>query len=192
MKINVNVHPGPEGFWFREADGTVIKVTSNWRGLVARVIAYRRRNKLPAGNPMAEVTDQACARSPGNCHEDTEVAHRAAVIVASLKSLVLQWLAGIRARKTKAPLPFVSEDLMRQRASVCASCPAHAAIAGGCGSCRKALREIRADILQGKPHADVHGCKILHEDCAINSWLDDVTVENAALPGCCWRRRSAP
>lgn len=191
-RINVNVYP-KDGYFFTEADGTVLRATNGWKGVISRVISYRRRNKLPPGNPTDEVHAQACERNPDACRPDPDPVHKQALKVASLKGRVFAWGASLRARRASEPLPFVDAATMHARATVCAGCPAHAAISGGCGSCKRALKEVRQDLLGGRAIDErVSGCTALGEDCAVNAWLDQQTVENDELPGICWRRRSPP
>lgn len=188
----MNIYP-KDGYFFVETDGTVLRANNSWKGVVSRVISYRRRNKIAPGQPTQEVHAQACERNPDACHEDTDPVQVKALKVASLKGRIFAWGASLRARRTQEPLVYVDEATMRARAEVCAGCPAMAAISGGCGSCKKAVREVRQDLLQGRGIDDrVSGCTVLGEDCAVNSWLADQTVENGDLPPGCWRRRSPP
>lgn len=187
-KINVNMFP-KDGYYFSEKDGTVIRASS-WKGVIARVAGYRRRNKLPEGDPALEVNQQACEKNPSYCQEESDVT-KIALKVASLKGRVLAWAA--RLRRTRDQLLIGDETNMRARANVCAGCPAHTSIAGGCGSCKKALREVRLDLLGDRPiDPRLAGCSILGEDTAISTWIDQTTVDNPDLPGCCWRRRAPP
>lgn len=192
LRINVNIYPSG-GYFFVETDGTTIRANNSWAGVVARVVAYRKRNGIASGNPSEEVHAQACKRNPNACHEAQDPVTMKAIKVATLKGRVLAWAASLRARRAHEPLPFVDEGLMRARANVCAGCPAHTALAGGCGSCKKAVKAVREEILGGRVIDDrMAGCVVLGEDCAINTWLGDITVDNPELPGCCWRRRSPP
>ena len=187
-KVNVNVYP-TGGYFFKEADGTIIKANSSWASVIARVIAYRRRNKLPVGDPKKEVHAQACERDPANCREDVDPVTQLALRVASLKGRALAWLAGLRAKREE--LLWGDGENAAARAAVCAGCPAHAALAGGCGACRKALAGVRAELAGARPvDPKLGGCSILGEDCAIAVWIDQPTVDNQELPACCWRRKS--
>lgn len=189
-KINVSIAP-KAGYFFTEKDGTTIHGTGTWRSVIARVASYRKRNSLPPGDPRAEVNAQACEREPNNCRDSVDPVAQTALKVASLKGRVLGWLASIRA--TRESVLWGDGENAAARTAVCLSCPAHAAIAGGCGSCKKALSEVRKDLL-GPRHADPRaaGCMILGEDVAVNVWLDQPTSENSELPACCWRRRHPP
>lgn len=185
-RVNVNIFP-KDGFQFVETDGTVIRATSGWKGVILRLVAYRKRNRLPMGDPAKEVHEQACARSPDTCHDDADPTTVRHLKIASLKGRALAWVAALKAR----PHTFVDEGLMRARANVCAGCPAHAPTAGGCGSCKKALKGVRQEVLGGRPIDDrMAGCLVLGEDTGVNTWLADPTVANSELPKCCWRLES--
>lgn len=189
-RINVNLFP-KDGYFFKEKDGTIIRASSSWRGVVARVIAYRKRNNLALGNATEEVHAQACERNPEACQDVLDGPTRQALKVATLKGRVLAWLGSMRARSRE--LLFGDEKNMRARAAVCLNCPAHATIAGGCGSCKKAVRAVRQELLGPRPIDErLSGCSVLNEDCAISTWIDQPTVDNPELPGCCWRRKSPP
>lgn len=189
-KVNVGLYPR-DGYWFQDKDGTILRATKSWRSVVAKVIAYRKRNKLPIGNPTAEVEAQACERNPTFCHDDADPATQSALKVARLKGRVLAWLSGLRNRRDT--VLWGDAQNMAARANVCAGCPAHAAIAGGCGACKQAVKNMREDLLQGR-HVDprLSGCTVLGEDVAISCWIDEPLSDNPELPSCCWRRRHPP
>lgn len=188
QRYNPNIHPH-SGYFFRENDGTIIKASSSWGSVIARVTAYRRRNKIPIGNPKAEVHAQACERDPANCREDVDPIAKAALRVANLKGRALAWLAGLKARRET--LLWGDGENAAARANVCAGCPAHAPLAGGCGACKKALGAVRSDLMGGRPvDSRLAGCSVLGEDCAVSVWIDQPTVVNPELPACCWRRSS--
>lgn len=56
------IHP-PDGYFFKEMDGTPIKGRS-WLEVERKVVKYRKINKFPMGNPMREVLEQAKSRNP--------------------------------------------------------------------------------------------------------------------------------
>lgn len=187
-KVNVGLHPS-DGYWFQDKDGTILRATRSWKAVVAKVIAYRKRNKLPPGNPSQEVQEQACARNPTHCHDDADPVTQAALKVATLKGRVLAWLSGLRTR----PVLWGDAQNMQARANVCVGCPAHAAIAGSCGACKKAVKALRAELLQGRHHDPrLSGCTVLGEDVAVSCWIDEPLSDNPELPACCWRRKRPP
>lgn len=187
-KINVGIAP-KAGYFFIDKDGTTIRGTKSWSSVVARVISYRKRNGLPPGDPRAEVNAQACEREPNNCNDTEDPVTKAALKVVSLKGRVLAWLSGIRGRRDQ--VLWGDGENAAARTVVCLNCPAHTAIAGGCGSCKKALTEVRKDLL-GPRHLDPRaaGCLVLGEDVAVNVWIDQPTLDNPDLPPGCWRRKT--
>lgn len=189
MRIRVNIFP-PGGYRFTESDGTLI-LGKSWREVTAKVIAYRKRAGLSAGDPAKEVNDQHCAGNPGNCYPASpDVQTAKALKVATLRSRLLAWFSQIR--KAGVQREFVSAELAQQRANTCLGCPQNQSLPNGCGSCKKAVQELRNDVIGGRA-ADGrlvnHGCNILGEDLATAVWLDRITVDNSELPSFCWRRR---
>lgn len=184
-EINNNVYP-KEGYFFRESDGSR-QFGQTWNGVIARVIAYRKRAGLPPGNPREEVINQACQRTPILCTEDNG-AREEQLKRSSLKTRVLQWMTAQRANQDKR---FVEESLARSRAAVCAKCPKNTALPGGCASCIAAVKGLRTEII-GRRFQDgrLNACMVLGEDCNSAAHLDLQTVENGELPVECWRRRS--
>lgn len=185
-KVNVSIAP-KTGYFFLEKDGTPVHGTGSWRSVIARVTSYRKRNGLPMGDPRAEVNAQACEREPNNCHDTQDPVTTAALRVASLKGRVLGWLSSIRAQGES--VLWGDGENAAARTAVCLGCPAHTAITGGCGSCKKALTEVRKSLM-GPRNIDPRAaaCVILGEDVAVNVWIDQKTSDNPELPPCCWRR----
>lgn len=185
--LNPNLYPR-DGYFFIESDGTRIGADS-WGGVEKRVVAYRRRAGLPPGNPAQEVADQACKRNPVLCQDVDETTLKARRI-ASIKTRLLKWLAGIRARKAReGRLDFVDADMAKRRADYCAGCPHNTPLPTGCGSCTQALKEIRNELL-GRRRQDsrIQGCNMLGEDTVVSAHLDEIRVNNPELPGHCWRK----
>lgn len=58
----------PDGFHFIEMDGTPIK-GRGWLEVERLVLAYRKRNKFPLGEPMREIMEQAAKRWPAGFWE---------------------------------------------------------------------------------------------------------------------------
>jgi hypothetical protein len=186
-KINPNLYPS-SGYMFKESDGSRI-FGNTWPGVVARVVAYRKRNNLPPGNPGEEVNAQACQNNPGYCIEHNERARADAQKKhSSFKSQVLTWLNSITKIREKA---WVPEETARNRAAVCATCPYNKPLPGGCASCKAAVAEFRKQILGSRfQDGRLNGCEILTEDLQVGVHLDQTTLDNGGLPGHCWRRRS--
>ena len=191
MRIRVNIFP-KDGYRFKEQDGTLL-VGDSWRGITARVVAYRKRNGLPPGDPAKEINDQRCQTNPESCFQDSGPQHAAAVRVTTLKSRVLQWFSRVREAGRRTPTEFASTELAQARANVCAGCPQNQSLPDGCSSCKAAVKELRVEVIGGRP-ADPrlvnHGCNVLGAESATQVWLEQVTVDNAELPAHCWRKRT--
>lgn len=190
MRIRVNMFPAG-GYRFKESDGTLI-VGDSWRGVTARVIAYRKRAGLPKGDPAKDVNDQHCQTNPGGCFRADDGTNAAAIKVASLKSRVLQWFSRLRESAKYEPLLIGDQTNATNRANICAGCPQAQSLPEGCSSCKAAVRELRNEVIGGRPTDGrlVHrGCNAIGADLATQVWLDQITVNDNALPAHCWRKR---
>lgn len=187
-RINVNLYP-KDGHFFKDRDGSLHR-GKDWPEVIVRVREYRKRNKMPAGDPEQEIHDQACTRNAHLCHDENPEVIKMEVRRTSMKGRVLKWLAGIRKSKSVRELQFVPEEEAKQRADICAACPVHTAYPAGCGSCKLAVRESRKEIL-GRRNADerLNGCNVLGEDLGSSVHLDQVRVNDSELPAECWRKQ---
>lgn len=186
--LNPNLH-SKRGFMFQDSDGAKIN-GDTWAGVIRRVENYRKRAKLPPGNPTEEVINQACSHEPVLCVEQ-DPRNLLALKKASLKSRVLAWLAGWRAKKATEQLPFVPNHLAHSRTAVCAGCPMNQALPDGCASCKAVVKATRDEIIPGRfQDGRLNACMVLGEDLPTSVHLDLVTVDNGELPGHCWRRRT--
>jgi hypothetical protein len=188
-QINPNINPH-DGYYFRDTDGSTHHA-SGWAGVIARVIAYRKRQGKPTDSVEHEVTEQACARNPVLCVEDNG-ATRAEVHKASLRTRVLQWLLRKMGEREKSELRFVSSDLHAARTDVCIRCPADKTMPGtSCGSCRAALREMQEAVVGTRTtDSRITACPFLGEHLPVSTWLDEPAVPNPDLPPECWRKRT--
>jgi hypothetical protein len=189
-KYNVNVFPH-KGHRFKDRDGATI-VGETWGGVINRVIARRKRNNMPMGNPHEEVMEQACQQEPSACSETNdarEQARQTHLKVASIKVRILQWLT-----RLKTPIDhFVEPAEAARRADICAGCPKAIGLPEGCGSCRKASEEMRNGLLAGRKSDGrlIHrGCDVFGSDLATHVWLELVAEDRPEAPGNCWRKRT--
>lgn len=197
-KINLNVIPSG-GYVFTDTDGTAHRGLS-WQAVIKRLEMYRRRNKLPLGNPEGEVLAQACKENPGLCiepktKEDRKAARRAPPSIPppkppSLKARVLRWLTEMRELATKGLVGYVDRTVHDSRVAICIKCKKKGELSGGCQPCEKALAGFRAEILGRRPLAGPDACSVLGEDLQTATWLDQLAKENAALPDDCWRKKT--
>jgi hypothetical protein len=184
--LNPNVYP-KEGYFFQDKDGAKI-FGQTWNGVIARVVAYRKRANYEPGNPAEEVVAQACARNPVLCVEDNGT-NKEMLRRAPLKSRVLTWLNKLRGNKNV--ISYVDDALARERQRVCASCPSNTPLPGGCASCAAAVKELRKEVL-GSRFSDqrMSACEILGEDVAVTTRIEITALDNGELPAACWRKRS--
>lgn len=189
QRIRVNIYP-KDGYKFTERDGTVLIDPRGWDGLIRTVSSYRRRNKLPMGDPAEEVRLQVCAANPTLCWQDDEITKQEIKRV-SLKGRVLRWLSEMVRFKARQPLTFVSNDESRAREDVCQKCPNNMALqTEGCGSCRKAVEEQRKELIGSRPrYKRLNACSVLGEDLQSSVHIDSTVVDNPELPAHCWRKR---
>lgn len=189
-RINVNLYP-KDGFIFTEADGTRIRA-ANWRAVIKRVVEYRAQNRLPAGDPEMEIMAQACSRQPNICFEDRGSAP-VPKPAKTLKARVLQWLNHFLQLQQKDPLSYVDAKTAAGRAAICAKCPKNTPLGvNTCSTCKQALAEFRKSLLGGGRARDsrLGGCEVLGTDLTTAVHLDEIRVNNGALPAQCWRKTS--
>lgn len=188
IRININLYPS-NGYVFKLPDGTTLRSSKGWNDLITRVKVYRKINNLPRGNPEVEVHDQACQNNSSLCSEQNPTVPVPRVMggARSLKGKALQWLAETRRRKKE--LRFVTPEEAKQRAAICAKCPANQEISGGCSSCKRALSESREDILSRRfLDSRLSGCDKIGWDTAVATHLDDPRVNDSNLPANCWHK----
>ena len=188
-QINGNMYPH-DGFFFKDGDGTTHRGDS-WAGVIARVVAYRKRQGKPFDTVPSEVTEQACQRNPVLCVEDNGTT-RTEQHKASLKTRLLLWLMEKRRQREAGELRFVSRELHEARTDVCVRCPRDKSMpGGGCGSCKAAVRELK-DAVVGPRETDarINACPVLAEYLPVSTWLDEPAVDNPGFPAECWRKRT--
>jgi hypothetical protein len=188
-QLNPNISPH-DGYYFRDTDGSTHHA-AGWSGVIARVIAYRKRQNRPTETTEKEVIEQACSRTPVICVEDNG-ATRAAQSVASLRTRVLRWLLLKKSEREKSELRFINADLHAARTDVCIRCPVDKSMpGGGCGSCRAAVREMQEAVVGARTtDSRITACPFLGEHLPVSTWLDEPAVANPDLPPECWRKRS--
>jgi hypothetical protein len=183
IRIQFNIRP-PNGWEFKERDGTVIRAGS-WRGVIKKVVHYRLLNRFPPGDPTTEVTAQACHKNPSSCYDDKGSWRHPAAGGISLKARVLKWLSEL----SKVTPAYVPSADAKQRADICMRCPNQSAVAKGCSTCHSAVKALEEQNLRGRA-ADprlLH-CSVLGHDLKVAVWIADSRLNNPHLPGSCWRK----
>lgn len=189
-RINVNLYP-KDGYFFIDRDQSIHR-GKDWSEVIARVKAYRKRNKIEPGDPDQEVHDQACQRNSNLCHDENPEQIKTELRKTSMKGRVLKWLSELRKLRSKRELQYVPEQEAKERAQICASCPNNTPYPAGCGSCKAAVKASREEIL-GPRVVDgrLNGCNVLGEDTATSAHVEQVRVNNAELPANCWRKQKS-
>lgn len=185
--INTNLYPS-KGYYFKDSDKSVHRADS-WAGVIERVKKYRVRAGLAAGNPEAEVIEQACRDNPGLCHSEDSTAS-VQLRKTSLKTRVMKWMAGLWESREAWPIQFVEGEERARRSGVCAKCKFNQSLPGGCASCSAAVSNLRKRLI-GQRFVDgrLHACLVLGEDLPISVHMEHTAVENGELPPACWRKR---
>lgn len=189
LRINCNIYP-KDGHFFIESDGSTQRA-GNWRAVIKKVTAYRQRARLPVGDVEREVMAQACSRNPGSCYDDRAV--QAPKPALTVKTRVLKWLFAFKATQERERLSYVGAPEAATRAGVCAACPKNTPLGvSTCATCKATLKEYRKQLLGGGRARDsrLGGCDVLGCDLVTAVHLDEVRVDNPALPGHCWRKKT--
>lgn len=190
-RINCNLYPSG-GHFFVESDGSKHRA-GNWRAVIKKVTEYRQRARLPMGDVEQEVMAQACARNPSICYDDRRAPPPPQPKSVTIKAQVLKWLFGFQQLKEREPLNYVSTAESVARAAICAKCPLNTPLGvKTCATCKETLKEYRKQLLGGARARDsrLGGCAVLGSDLVTAVHLDELRVENPALPPHCWRKKA--
>lgn len=165
-------------------------VGANFEDLVAKVSEFRASNKLPPGDPYAEVTEYLCTRNPSLCKRQRRPTagpgNPPAASGDRFGDRVSEWASRFIAQRTPTRIP--PEELHR-RADACRACPLNVDFAGSCTGCLRTLRRAIKAFVSGYPRRVVDGLKACrHYECenalAVGA---DIGVDPGAPEGC-WRR----
>lgn len=188
MKLNPNIPP-PNGYVFRESDGTVFRAPS-LKALARKLLVYRTHNGGKVDDLEREVEEQLCRDVPDYCHG--EGSPRAAVKAArsrkiSLKSQIVGYLGSLS--RVENP-EKVGQAETAERIRVCLRCPRRHIIQESCGGCKKSIEVLRKKCLGGgAPIApNLGACDVLGVDLAVAVHLREPPVSHEQLPVQCWRK----
>lgn len=186
-KINVNLYP-PQGYRFREADGSV-HAGQSWAHLERTVKGYRERNGIPVGDVKSDIANQFCAEVPGHCRDDEPFVAPKNNPSLTFNNRVLSWIGTMLGKKRFGRTVKVDDAAAARRASLCVGCPAQKSLNTSCGSCVSMVKTSRKSILDGESkHQNLNPCELLGEDCALSVHLQQTPVVREDLPPHCWRR----
>jgi len=189
VRINCNLYPSG-GYYFDESDGSRQRA-GGWRAVIKKVTAYRQRARLPLGDVENEVMAQACSRNPALCYDDRAVQPPKPAV--TVKARVLKWLFGFKQLQEREPISYVGVAEAAARAAICAGCPQNTPLGvHTCATCKATLKEYRKQLLGGGRPRDARlgGCNVLGCDLVTAVHLDEIRVDNGALPAHCWRKKT--
>lgn len=134
---------------------------------------------------------QACSRNSALCYDDRAVQAPRAIV--TVKTRVLKWLFALKTTQEKEQLSYVNAAEAASRAAICAGCPKNTPLGvSTCAVCKATLAEYRKQLLgMGRARdARLGGCDVLGCDLVTAAYLDEVRIDNAALPPHCWRKKT--
>jgi len=173
--------------YFVEKDGVRFE-GKDLHSLVNSVWGYRRRAGLPEGDPFAEVQEQICSRTPGDCQEVAELNRQLVpedkVLLGKVSARAAEWLN----KRMKHELRFVPRAEQDVRADKCAGCPLNVDLSN-CPSCQKNIGEILdavANPLVRHERLNKRACKLSGEDLSVSVMLDRQKFLEES-PSHCWR-----
>lgn len=188
MKLNPNIPP-PNGFVFKESDGTVFRAAS-LKALARKLLVYRTQNGGNTNDLEHEVEEQICKSVPDHCHGDGSpraVLRSLRNRQISLKSRLIGYLGTMS--KVEKPAK-ATQTGTAERIRVCLKCPKRHTMQENCGGCRKSIEALRKKCLGGDvPIApNLGACDVLGSDLAVAVHLNEPRVSNEQLPANCWRK----
>lgn len=179
MKVpNPRMHVPHEFF-----EGTLRFTGRDWAELIQKVTEYRKRAKLPPGEPEKEIYAQVCQRNPSGCRETGPIV-RPKLLSGRLSGRVLEWLS--RQRREE----FVDDSTAIARADICAACPRQGGWQNECGACSSNANRLKDLLFDGRPQRlseALLGCRSLGEDTRLSVWLNQTPVDRQGMPEKCWR-----
>lgn len=113
MTVNPNIHP-PGGFWFSDAD-EVRHEAGTLQALVTTLTEYRARVGRDPGEPLKEITEQLCARTPWLCVKPEP----GMVLVAKITA----WATRLFRDTRRADSHKVEASEALKRSQACLGCP---------------------------------------------------------------------
>jgi hypothetical protein len=188
MTVNPNVPP-PNGYVFRDTDGTLLRATS-WKTLERKVIAYRTQTGGNVDDVMSEIINQICAATPDYCNRPGERANGNRKVGNEYKSKIIRYLAMIAQAKQAKNLRYVKDSEAQARAKKCAGCPHRTHVDIGCQSCKSSITALKEQCLGGrKSRAPALGlCSLCESDLSVAIHVCENPQPDGRLPRYCWRK----
>lgn len=185
----------PGGWHYRDPGGYRVPATGEAYGLadlVDRVFHYRLENKVPVGDPSADVEKFICETFPAMCGmHSTPRGHFVVNSVSQERQVdvVNAWVNTLLTYHDKGQIERVPESEAQARSQACRDCPFNVVYENECGSCVTTAQRGLAIIRSGQ---DVHGWQKLHFckhhrfEARTAIWLNRHTFGPANSPGNCW------
>jgi hypothetical protein len=188
MNINPNIPP-PNGYIFRDTDGTLLKATS-WKALERKVIAYRKQTGGNVDDIMPEIIRQVCETTPDYCKRPGEKSDGSRSMGKEYKQKIIRYLAMIGQAKQAKNLRYVQDSEAQARAKKCMGCPHRTHVDVGCQSCKNSIARLREQCLGGrKSRAPALGlCGLCESDLSVSIHVCENPQPDGRLPRYCWRK----
>lgn len=178
MKVfNPGLRP-PSGYVYTSPAGVLFEANSIEQ-LVERVTLFRKRTKLPVGDPVKEINAQLCERHPRMCRELLDPR----ILASRVVNAAVDWTTA-----EKAPQPVCDTERQR-RVSICLACPYRGKWEAQCGPCSEKLAKLLPAALRGTPPAAPltgQACTEAGDDLSVAVNFTQPTL--STVPEACWRR----
>jgi hypothetical protein len=193
LTYNPNLYP-TDGWYFMDANATRHPASGSANGLnalVAVVTDYRKRNKIPLGDPRTEVIVQLCSRQPGFCRDSDPSVPPPKLMNSQFGQKVLEWINRMVRDKRDGKLRRVSDSEATRRAEICARCPKQVALPLTCNTCSENVAKLRKGLLDNRTpvHQGLGGCIIFDDDLQTVVHFETGTAPNVDIPNSCWRKQ---
>lgn len=197
MKVSdITVMP-PGGWRYIQPETKFEFSASTLRAVVRFVAEHRRSNRLPAGDPSADIQNFVCAQLPagsGNCMHELDGEDYALKTHFTMEDVKRFIQAAISALGSRG---LVEQPEAERRAAVCAACPLNTTV-GGCWRC-KGLADwlFRLIGARNTAHAGrLNQCGVCGCSIKAKIWLPlDVAQgvsEGYKFPSWCWLNGNGP
>jgi hypothetical protein len=189
MNINPNIPP-PNGYVFRDTDGTLLKATG-WRELERKVVAYRKQTGGNVDDVMPEIIRQVCETTPDYCKRPGEKSNGNRKVGNEYKSKIIRYLAMIGQAKQARNLRYVQDSEADQRIKKCLGCPHRTHVDIGCQSCKNSISKLKEQCLGGKKSRSpaLGLCKLSECDLSVAVHVCENKEPNGNMPNYCWRKQ---
>jgi hypothetical protein len=187
--INPNIPP-PNGYIFRDADGTELKGTS-WASLERAVLMYRRQTGGKQTDLMEEILTQVCDAAPGFCRNPRTREQHEGEQRKDVRFIIISYLTRIARTAQDGNLTYAAAPVVDHRVKTCLSCPFRKNAEVGCQTCMSSIAALKKVAMRNKQiKAPALGmCDALEEDLSVATHINEQGACRADLPDTCWRKQ---